>query len=402
MMAQKRAWAEVNLDAIRNNIQEIRRYVKPRTKILGVVKADAYGHGFLEVSKTLIENGASELGVAFIDEAIQLRRCGIDKPILILGHTPLEYARELVEDEIMPSVFHAELAERISAEAVKLGKTAKIHIKVDTGMTRVGFRYNENPEVQQQTIAAICRIAELPGIEIDGIFTHFASADEADDSYTRRQFSLFCDLTGKLENTGVRIPTKHVCNSAATIQFPEMHLDMVRPGIILYGLYPSQEVDRTKLRLVPAMQFKACVTNVKEVEANTAVSYGRTYHTSAPARIATLPVGYADGFSRLLSNKAEVLIHGKKAKVIGTICMDQCMIDVTSVNTVNVGDEVILFGGDGSVALPVEDIAEKMGTIPYEILCVIGKRIPRIYFHAGKAEQVLNYLLDTPMPPAKP
>lgn len=396
-MIQKRAWAEVDLDAIRGNICEIRRHVDKKTKILGVVKADAYGHGVLEVSKTLIENGADELGVAFIDEAVQLRRFGIDKPILILGHTPLECAKELVEDEIMPSVFHEELAMAVSEEAVRQGKIAKIHIKIDTGMTRVGFRYNNTKEIRQETVEAICRISRLPGIAIDGIFTHFASADEADESYTRYQFGQFCDLIRELEKIGIQIPTKHVCNSAGTIMFPEMHLDMVRPGIILYGLYPSEEVDKTKLKLMPAMQLKASITNVKEVEEGTPVSYGRTYYTKKKTKIATIPIGYADGFSRLLSDRAEVIVRGQKSPVIGTICMDQCMVDVSSVNTVSVGDEIILFGTDGALSIPAERIAKQMGTIPYEILCVIGKRIPRVYLHEGKVEQILNYLLGDPI-----
>lgn len=398
-MIQKRAWAEVNLDAIRNNIREIRRYVNKKTKILGVVKADAYGHGVFEVSKTLIENGADELGVAFIDEALQLRRYGIDKPILILGHTPTECVKELVQEDIMPSVFHEALAAAVSEEAVRQEKIAKIHIKIDTGMTRIGFRYNGPEEVQQETLRAVVRIAQMPNIKIDGIFTHFASADEtAGIEYTQRQFHLFCDLIQRLERDGIVIPTKHVCNSAATIMFPEMHLDMVRPGIILYGIAPSEEVDKTKLNLIPAMQLKAGITNVKEVEAETPVSYGRTWHTVKKTKIATIPIGYADGFSRLLSNRAEVLVRGQKSPVIGTICMDQCMIDVSSVNTVSVGDEIVLFGTDGTLSIPVERIAEKMGTIPYEILCVIGKRIPRVYLHDGKVEQVLNYLLGDSIP----
>lgn len=397
MIQKQRAWAEVDLDAIRNNIREIRRYVDKKTKILGVVKADAYGHGVFEVSQTLIENGADALGVAFLDEAIQLRRYGIDKPILILGYTPPECAKELVQNDIMPSVFHEEVARAVSDEAVRQGKTAKIHIKIDTGMTRVGFRYHGDEQTRRQTADIICRVARLPNIEMDGIFTHFASADETDSTYTRHQFELFCDLVQRIEKAGVMIPTKHVCNSAGTVMFPEMHLDMVRPGIILYGISPSEEVDRTKLHLIPAMQLKAEITNLKEVEAGVSVSYGRTYHTARTTKIATIPIGYADGFSRLLSNRAEVSVHGQKVPVIGTICMDQCMVDVSSVNTVSVGDEIILFGSDGSLNIPVEHIASQMGTIPYEILCVIGKRIPRVYLHNGKVEQVLNYLLGDPI-----
>lgn len=397
MRALTRAWAEINLDAIKNNILEIKKILKPDTKILGVVKADAYGHGFLEVSKVLIENGADSLGVAFIDEAIQLRDCGIDKPILILGHTPKEYSNILVERDIIPSVFNTELAKSISEEAVKQNKTAKIHIKIDTGMTRIGFLYNDDEKIKNRTIEQIKEISALKNIEIDGMFTHFASADEEDMSYTDLQFSRFTELAKRLEDIGINIPTKHVCNSAATIQCPDMQLDMVRPGIILYGLYPSDEVDKTKLNLIPAMQFKACITHIKDIEKGTCISYGRTFTAERDMKIATIPIGYADGFSRLLSNNIEVLVGGKKSKLVGRICMDQCMIDITNVNNVNVGDEVVIFGSQGDEVLPVDNISNAIGTINYEMLCIIGKRIPRVYTQKGKISHVLNYLLYRPL-----
>lgn len=397
MRALTRAWAEINLDAVKNNILEIKKILKPETKILGVVKADAYGHGFLEVSKVLIENGADSLGVAFIDEAIQLRDCGIDKPILILGQTPAEYSAILVERDIIPTVFNKELAEAVSREAVKQNKTAKIHIKIDTGMTRIGFLYNDDEKINENTVECIKEIAALDNIELDGMFTHFASADEEDMEYTKKQYGRFTELANCLENLGIHIPTKHVCNSAATIQCPDMHLDMVRPGIILYGLYPSDEVDKNKLNLIPAMQFKACITHIKEIEAGTTISYGRTFKAERNMRIATIPIGYADGFTRLLSNNAEVLVGGKRAKVVGRICMDQCMIDVTNVNNVNVGDEVVIFGKMGNEVLPVDNISDAIGTINYEMLCIIGKRIPRVYMQDGKIAHVLNYLLYRPL-----
>lgn len=399
MRAEKRAWAEISLDAIENNIKEIRRYVRPSAKILGVVKADAYGHGYLEVAKTLLENGADALAVAFIDEAIQLRECGITSPILILGHTPNEYSSELVGREIIPSCFSYELAECISRSAVKQKKRAKIHIKIDTGMSRVGFRYCEDEAMNQETIETIFRIAELPNIDVDGIFMHFAVADDDDDEYTMLQYRRFAELCSRLEEAGLHIPTKHCCNSAALIRFPEMHMDMVRPGIILYGQMPSEFVDKhcPVLNLQPAMQFKARITNLKEVEAGVSVSYGRKYRTSGPTKIATIPVGYADGYSRILSGKAQVLVNGTLCDVVGNICMDQCMIDVSHVNNISIGDGVILFGKSDDIELPVESLAEKMGTINYEILCVIGKRIPRVYFKGGRVEEVHNYLLDHPI-----
>lgn len=394
MRAQKRAWAEIDLDAIEHNIKAIRKHVNKDAKILGVVKADAYGHGFLEVAKTLLDGGADALAVAFLDEAVQLRSCNIDCPILILGHTPSEYASELVGKDIMPTVFSIELAEAVSRAAVKQKKIGKIHIKIDTGMTRVGFKYTEEAGVKEQTLDMISRINDLPNLEIDGIFTHFAVADDDDDEYTFRQFELFKELCGRLEERGIRINTRHCCNSAALMRFPQMHMDMVRPGIILYGLYPSELVDKSILDLKPAMTLKARITHVKDVPGGVSISYGRKYVTDKPMKIATIPIGYADGYSRLLSSKAQVIAHEKFCDVVGNICMDQCMIDVSAVNNIAVGDDVILFGGSDHTEIPVESLADKMGTINYEILCVIGKRIPRVYLKGGRVEEVLNYLLD--------
>lgn len=397
MKAEKRAWAEISLDAIENNIRRIREYVRPETKILGVVKADAYGHGYLEVAKTLLSGGADSLAVACIDEAVQLRRCGIGCPILILGHTANEYAGQLVDEDIMPSCFSYELASCISRAAAKRNKRARIHVKIDTGMGRVGFRYTEDEAINQETVNTILKMAVLPNLDIDGIFTHFAVADEGDDAYTELQFRRFRAICGRLRENGLDVPVKHCCNSAALIRFPEMHMDMVRPGIILYGLKPSPYVDCGRLHLRPAMQFKARITNLKEVEAGVSVSYGRKFQTSGPAKIATVPVGYADGYSRILSQKAQMIAGGKLCNLVGNICMDQCMIDVTGVNNIAIGDDVILFGKSDDIELPVESLAEKMGTINYEILCVIGKRIPRVYFRGGKVEEVHNYLLDPPV-----
>lgn len=397
MRAEKRAWAEISLDAIEHNIQAIRRHVGEQTRILGVVKADAYGHGYLEVAKTLLDSGADFLAVACLDEAVQLRLCGIAAPILILGHTANEYSSELVGRDIIPTCFNVELAQCVSRSAVKQNKTAKIHIKLDTGMSRVGFRYTEDEAINQQTIETILEIAELPNIEVEGIFTHFAVADDDDDDYTMLQFRRFKEACCRLQERGLAIPIRHCCNSAALMRFPEMHMDMVRPGIIQYGLTPSDFVDKGILDLWPAMQLKARIVHLKEVEKGVTVSYGRKYKTPATTKIATIPIGYADGFSRLLSGQAEVIVKDQLCKIIGNICMDQCMIDVTDVNNISVGDDVILFGKGEHVEIPVESLAEKMGTINYEILCVIGKRIPRVYFKNGRVEEVHNYLLDHPI-----
>ncbi|MDK2800135.1 MAG: alanine racemase [Clostridiales bacterium] len=383
----KRAWAEVSLDNIAHNVREIRKITSKNAKIMAVTKADAYGHGFLEVSKTLLGNGADGLAVAFLDEAKQLRKHGIDVPILILGYTPEQWVKDLVELNITQTVYSYSLADAISQAAVAQNKKAKIHLKIDTGMTRVGFACEDS------AIKTILSIAQLPGIEIEGIFTHFASADEKDPDYTHKQFQKFMSMCNELEKMGLYIPVKHACNSAGIVQFPEMHLDMVRPGIILYGLYPSDEVDKQKIHLKPAMELKATVTHLKEVEKGTPVSYGRVFTTKKRTAIATIPIGYADGYSRVLTGSAKMIAGGKIVPVIGRICMDQCMIDVTEVKDISVGDEVIVFGHKNGLTIPVEDIAKTMNTINYEVLCIIGKRVPRVYIQNGKVVEILNYLV---------
>lgn len=391
-----RAWAEISLDAIYNNIKAIRDYVTPSAKVLGVVKADAYGHGFLHVAKTLLCGGADMLAVACLDEAVQLRKCNFDCPILILGNSYIKEAENIVMYDVMAACFEYTLAKAISDAAVRLNKTADIHIKIDTGMGRVGYRYTDDVKECQKSIAEIIKIAALPNLRINGIFTHFAVADEDDDQYTYLQFKRFCEICDKLKENGIEIPIRHCANSAALVRFPEMHLDMVRPGIILYGIRPSDFVDCDRLGLKPAMTLKAHISNVKKIEKGSSVSYGRKYVADEEKKIATVPIGYADGYSRLLSNKAQVLVSGILCNVVGNICMDQCMIDVTNVNNIAIGDEVILFGTGDSEELPVESLADKMGTISYEILCMVSKRVPRIYIKNGLKEQSHNYLLDPP------
>ncbi len=399
MVTERRAWADINLNALGNNFKEIRRHVGDKTKIMAVIKADGYGHGFLEVAKAMIDNGADALAVAFMDEAIQIRKCGITTPILILGYTHPDYAEELIEKDIMPNCYTREMAEAMSRAGQRLNKIGKIHIKIDTGMGRVGYRYNDDNEVNQRTVDEIVEISKLPNLEIDGLFTHFAVADADDDDYTSAQFKRFSELCCRVKAAGVKVNLCHCCNSAGLMRFPEYHMDMVRPGIILYGLMPSSFVNKSILNLEPAMAFKAKITNIKTVGPGTSVSYGRKFRTTRPeTKIATVSVGYADGYSRVLSGKAEMLVNGKKCKQIGNICMDQCMIDVTEVNNINIGDEVILFGRDLSGnEIPIENIADIMGTINYEILCVIGKRVPRVYLKDGKVADVHNYLLDNPV-----
>lgn len=382
-----RAWAEINLDNIASNIKEIKRIVPKRTEIMAVVKADAYGHGVFEVSKTLLENGASRLAVSMLDEAIQLRRQGIKVPIMVLGFTDPIRAEEIISNDITQAVFSMELAKALSEAGKKLNKYVKIHIKIDTGMTRIGFAAG------YLAIKAISDICKLPQIIVEGLFTHFASADELDKSYTYKQFEAFMGVVTELERVGIRIPIKHVCNSAGIMEFPEMHMDMVRPGIILYGMYPSNEVDKNRLTLKPAMTLKANIIQIKDVEAGIPVSYGRTFTTDRLSKIATVPIGYADGFTRILSNKGRMLVNGEFAGVVGRVCMDQCMLDVTDIGGVKTGDEVVIFGGQGNKAITVEEVAEKIGMINYEVVCIIGKRIPRAYMKDGKLSNIVNYLI---------
>ncbi len=383
----KRTWAEVDLDAIAHNMREIRKITNPSSQIMAVVKADAYGHGFLEVTRTLLENGADRLAVAVLQEGKQLRSRGVTVPILILGASGNDSIEDLINFDITPSVFTYEFAKALSYEAERKEKVTKIHIKIDTGMSRIGYLAGDNNE---EIADEIIKISRLPYIEIEGIFSHFAASDEYDASYTHLQFDRFTDVCRRLESKGLNIPIKHICNSAGIMMYPEMHLDMVRPGVILYGMYPSDEVDKSRLDLIPAMTLKSTITHVKEVEAGRGVSYGREYITNGVTKIATVPIGYADGYLRRLAKEGKMLVNGVKVPIIGRICMDQCMIDVTNVNNTDRGDEVIIFGREG---VTIDDLAKWLDTINYEVACVIGKRIPRIYTKNGKAVKVLNYLM---------
>lgn len=383
-----RAWAEINLDNIAHNIREIRRITNKNAEIMGVVKADAYGHGVMEVTRTLLDNGAARLAVSMLDEAIQLRRNGISVPILILGYTDPIRANEIIENDVTQTVYSHELAQALSDEAVKQGKKVKIHIKIDTGMSRLGFLPGYS------AIKNVVEISQLPNLIIEGLFTHFATADERNKEFTLTQFELFMSICSELQRIGIHIPVKHCANSAGIIEYPEMHLDMVRSGIILYGMYPSEEVDKSKIDLKPAMTLKANVILVKEVEKDTSISYGRLFTTNRTSKIATIPIGYADGYTRMLSNKGKVLVHGQYAPVVGRVCMDQCMIDVSDLDcNVEVGDEVILIGEQGGNLITVEDVANSIGMINYEFVCIVGKRIPRAFIKDGKISKILNYLI---------
>ena len=385
---EKRTWAEINLDALEHNIREIRKITNPNEQIMAVVKADAYGHGVEKCAEVLLKNGADRFAVATLNEAIELRRLFSDVPILILGSSLESEADELVKNDITPNVYLTEFAKALSESALKLKKPVKVHIKLDTGMSRIGFPIHDGDN--SDVIEEILAISRMPMLEIEGIFSHFATSDEANEDYTRLQFKRFMSVCDELAERGLTIPIKHICNSAGIMMYPEYHLDMVRPGVILYGMYPSDEVDKTKLDLKYVMSLKSIITYVKEIEPGRGVSYGKEYIADGVARIATVPIGYADGYSRLLASNAKIAVGEKLFPIAGRICMDQCMIDVSCVNNIKRGDEALIFG-DGAVT--VDDIAAWLGTINYEVTCMLGHRVPRVYKHDGKTVKVLEYLL---------
>lgn len=377
-------WAEVNLDNIRNNMREIKKLTGDK-KIIAIVKADAYGHGAVDVAPILIQEGASKLAVAVITEALELRQVGIKEEIMILGYTPLTFSDKLINENIEQTVFSLDYARGLSREALKLNTKAKIHIAIDTGMGRIGFLPKEDFE-------DILKVCKLPGLDVVGIFTHFATADETDKSYTEEQFEKFRFVCDKLKDEGIHIPLKHSSNSAAIMDLKETYLDGVRPGIILYGYYPSDEVIKESLKLKPALTLKTNIVHLKTLKKDMYISYGRDFKTKEDTIIATLPIGYADGYTRLLNGKAKVIINGKLAPVVGRICMDQCMVDVTDIKDVKLGDEVILIGEKDGVKFNADDMAQLIGTINYEIICMLKNRVPRIYLEHGEISKVRNYL----------
>lgn len=379
-------WAEINLDNLKYNINSIKGLLKPGTEYIAVIKANAYGHGAVEAAETCLECDIKWLAVASLDEAIELRDAGIGCNILILGYTPLNQVEDIVRNNLSQTCYSYELAEELSKVAVKLKKTARVHIALDTGMGRIGFI----PDTKSADI--VKEISEMPGIKIEGLFTHFAVADEKDKSYTNWQYERYNGFLKMLDKRGVDPGLKHVGNSAVIVDLPELNLDAVRPGIIQYGLYSSDEVEKSRIDLKPVMSIKANIIHVKEVEEGTSISYGRKFITSHKSRIATLPIGYADGYSRLFFDKGKVIVNGKYAPIVGRICMDQCMVDVTNAGDVKVGDDVIIMGDDGSLKIAAEDLANAMGTINYEIVCMVGRRVPRVYIKNGEIIKVKKYL----------
>jgi len=370
-------WAEIDLAAIAHNMREIRRITSPGAGIMAIVKADGYGHGAQETAKTALQNGADRLGVAILNEAVALREAGFAVPILVLGYTPKEQAEAVVAQGLTQAIFSLPLAQALSQAAVKLGKKAQVHVKLDTGMGRLGIKPSQAVEFVQELFV-------LPNLEVEGMFTHFAAADERDKTYTEEQFAQFMGAVKALEKAGIRLPLYHVCNSAALIDLPQMHLDLVRTGIMLYGLYPSEEVKKESIALQPALTWKAQISYLKKMEKGKSISYGRRYQTLEEKLIATLPLGYADGLTRLLFAKGEVLIKGQRAPLVGKICMDQCMADVSHIPQIEVGEEAVLLGCQGEESISAEEIGKKIGTINYEVVCLISPRVPRIYLRKGE------------------
>jgi len=366
-----RSCVEIDLSALRHNYSEIRKVTSPGADIMAVVKADAYGHGAVRCAKTLIDCGASYLCVATIGEAVELRKAGIDARILILGYTDPLHFPDVVKYDIDQAVYDYEAAKVLSNEAVKQKKTVRIHIKLDTGMGRLGFIADGS------STEDIKRICELPGLDHYGVFSHFAVADTEDDEYTMKQFVSFMSELDELAKCGITFEKRHICNSAGIMRFPGMHLDMVRAGIILYGLMPPGCPDPKKeINLIPVMSWFAKVIHMKTVPVGTSVSYGRHFRAARPTKVLTVSIGYADGLSRRYSDGFELMIAGQRAPIIGNVCMDMCMLDATDIKDyVGVRSLVTVFGKSRSV----DELAEYLGTINYEITCIIGKRVPRIY-----------------------
>ena len=383
MEKNNRVKAVISLDAVEQNFREMRKNIAEDTKMIAVVKADAYGHGAVPIAH-LIENHDYIWGfaAATAEEAVHLRQAGITKPILILGIVFDEYFPELVQYDIRPAVCEYDEAKKLSDEAVLQNKTVHIHIALDTGMTRIG--YADIPE----SVEEIKKIAELPNLEIEGMFTHFARADEYDRSPAMVQLERYQDFSKRVEEAGVDIPLHHCSNSAGIIRVPEANLSIVRAGITIYGIYPSSEVERDIVKLAPVMELKSHITYVKDVPAGAAISYGGTYVADKKKRVATIPVGYADGYPRQLSNKGWVLIHGKKAPILGRVCMDQFMADVTEIDNVKKGDEVTLLGRDGDEFISIEEMGDLCGRFSNEFACDISPRVPRVYIKDGKEAEV--------------
>lgn len=378
-------WAEINLDHLAHNMREVRRLTKPEALCTAVIKADGYGHGALEIGKILLENGADRFAVATLNEAIQLKKRFPQTEVLILGYTPNHLLECVLEHQLTQTFYTLEQVAFYSKIAERRQVEAKIHIKIDTGMHRIGM------SASLETAEEILQMSKMPKIIIEGIYTHFATADDTDKRYTTKQVGKFNELLAQLEDLGVNIPIKHVSNSAAIIDLPDLNYNMVRAGIMLYGLYPSNEVIKENVELKQVMSLRAMVSHVKTLEAGEGISYGLTYTTKEQEQIASIPLGYADGFTRMFSGKAKAILGGQLADIVGRICMDQCMINATGIPCAQ-GDVVTLFGEADGQSITIDQVAAYIGTINYEIVCMIDKRVPRVYISQGEIVKVKDYL----------
>lgn len=386
MKTYTRVYAKIDLDAVAYNMEQMKKNIDDNTQMMAVIKTDGYGHGAVQIANMLEEfDYVWGYAVATLDEAVVLRTENIRKPILVLGCIFPDQFMEMLQHEIRMNVYDEEMAQAISDLAVKEGKTAYIHIKLDTGMARLGFQVNE------ENVETIKRISQLPNLCMEGVFTHFAKADETDKEFTKFQIEEYKKMTGWLEGAGVQFEYGHCSNSAGIIDVPEANMDLVRAGISIFGLYPSEEVDKSAVDLKPALELKSHVAFVKEIEEGTPVSYGGTFKAPHRMKIATVPVGYGDGYPRSLSNNGYVLIRGRRAPIVGRICMDQFMADVTEIEGVRFGDKVTLIGRDKEEWLPVETLGELSGRFNYEFVCCLGKRIPRVYVRDGKISEQVDY-----------
>lgn len=388
MKKYSRVYAKIDLDAIASNVSEMKKKMNSSTQIIAVIKADGYGHGAVPIAVMLEEmDYIWGFAVATLDEALVLRSKGIKKPILVLGCVFPDQYLAMLRNDIRMNVYTEEMAIAISQIAVKEGLTAYMHIKLDTGMGRLGF------EPSKDSVEEIKRISVLENVCMEGIFTHFAKADEADKDFTYKQIELFKWTTSELKRQGIEFQFEHCSNSAAIIDVTAAYFDLVRAGISLYGLYPSEEVNKNNLKLIPSMELISHVAYVKEVPKGTPISYGGTFVTDKTMKIATIPMGYADGYPRSLSNTGYVLIHGKRAPIVGKVCMDQFMVDVTHIENVCFGDQVTLIGKDKGEHIFVEDLSELSGRFNYEFVCDLGKRIPRVYVRDGKVSEQIDYFV---------
>ena len=378
-----RTFAEIDVNAIEHNLDELKNCISSNTLKCAVVKADAYGHGAVTIAE-LLSDKVDFFAVASADEAMEIRRAGIENNILVLSYTHSDDYEELISNNVRLTVYNKERAKKVNEAAKKIGRKAKIHIAIDTGMTRIGFYPDD------EAVKAVCEISKLENIELEGVFSHYACADMADKTISYKQTELYKEFIKKCADSGITFRIHHMCNSAGISELSE-NFDMVRMGISLYGLYPSDEIDQTVIDLLPALTFKSHIISIKDVPADTGISYGHTYRTTEAKRIATVSAGYADGYPRALSGNGRVIVNGKYAPIVGRVCMDMFMIDVTDIDC-EITDEVILFGSDGNLTVSAEEIGEKSMSFNYEVICGVSRRIPRVYKKDGKIIKTVNYL----------